>query len=138
MYAGQVAVSQHLSRGETLHQVLEQPSHRCLLGLGAGVGGLSPRIVAALVAHPDGVSVVAYGMCTDQLFVARLVGLAVTGDVVVVTRESEPLVVVADEGRHWVRTVAARGRTVDDYQVNLPHTKILLGKTVRQWRRQYW
>ena len=66
-------------------------------------------------------AVVAYGVGADQLFVARLVGLAVAGDVVVVARESEAIRVTADEGCHGKATVTARGRTMNDNQINVPH-----------------
>jgi len=58
---------------------------------------------------------------TDQLFVSRLVGLAIACDVVVVARESEPFRVTADEGCHGKVLVRARGRTVDDNQINVAH-----------------
>jgi hypothetical protein len=60
-------------------------------------------------------------MGTDQLFVACLVGPAVAGDVVVVAGESEPFRVTADEGCHGKVLVRARGRTVDDDQINVAH-----------------
>ena len=65
--------------------------------------------------------VVAYGVGADQLFVARLVGLAVAGDVVVVARESEAIRVTADECCHGKATVTARGRTVNHNQINVAH-----------------
>ena len=52
-------------------------------------------------------AVIALGVCPDELFMARLVGLAVAGDVVVVARESEAIRVTADERRHGKATVAA-------------------------------
>ncbi len=65
--------------------------------------------------------VVAYGVGTHQLLVARLVGPTVAGDVVVIARESEPFRVTADEGCHGKVLVRARGRTVDDNQINVAH-----------------
>ena len=62
-----------------------------------------------------------YGMGTDKLFVACLVGSAVAGDVVVVARESESFRVTADECCHGKVLVRARGRTVYDNQINRPH-----------------
>jgi hypothetical protein len=53
--------------------------------------------------------------------VARLVGPAVAGDVVVVARESESFRVTADEGCHGKVLVRARGRTVYDNQINVAH-----------------
>ena len=52
---------------------------------------------------------------------ARLVGRAVSGDVVVVTCESESFRVTADEGCHGKVLVRARGRTVNDNQINVAH-----------------
>ena len=73
------------------------------------------------VAYAQRVLVVACGMGSDKLFVARLVGLAVAGDVVVVACESESFRVTADEGCHGKVLVRARGRTVYDNQINRPH-----------------
>ena len=66
-------------------------------------------------------AVVALGVGTNELFVARLIGSAVAGDVVVVARESEAIRVTADEGCHGKVLVRARGRTVDDNQINVAH-----------------
>ena len=66
-------------------------------------------------------TVVANGVGTDQLLMARLVDMSVAGDVVVVARESEPFRVTADEGCHGKVLVRARGRTVDDNHINASH-----------------
>ena len=66
-------------------------------------------------------AVVALGVGTNELFVARLIGSAVAGDVVVVARESEAIRVTADEGCHGKATVAARGTAVNDNQINAAH-----------------
>ena len=87
----------------------------------AGVGGVAVLVEASFVADAERVLVVAYGVGAHQLFVARLVGPAVTGDVVVVARESEPFRMTADEGCHGKVLVRARGRTVDDNQINVAH-----------------
>ena len=87
----------------------------------AGVGGGAVHVQAPFVAYAQGVLVVAYGVGADQLFVARLVGLAVAGDVVVVARESEAIRVTADECCHGKATVTARGRTVNHNQINVAH-----------------
>ena len=50
-----------------------------------------------------------------------LVGLAVVGDVVVVSRESDPFRVTADEGCHGKILLRALGRTVYDNQINVAH-----------------
>jgi hypothetical protein len=72
------------------------------------------------------VAVVTYGMGTYELFVARLVGLAIAGDVVVVARVSKAVNVVADELHHAVALVAACGAAVNDDQINSPHSSSLL------------
>ena len=66
-------------------------------------------------------AVVASGVGAHQLFVARLVGLAVAGDVVVVARESEAIRVTAEECCYGKATVTARGRTVNHNQINVAH-----------------
>jgi len=65
-------------------------------------------VKTSLVADTEAVLVVAFGMGTNQLFMARLVSLAVAGDVVVVARESESFRVTADEGCHGKVLVRAR------------------------------
>ena len=78
-------------------------------------------VEAPFVTDAERVLVVAYGVGAHQLFVARLVGPAVAGDVVVVARESEPFRVTADEGCHGKVLVRARGRAVNHNQINVAH-----------------
>ena len=94
--------------GMGLLQTTEQAKQGAFLAGRAGVGGIAVLVEAPFVADAERVLVVAYGMGAHQLFVARLVGPAVAG-------------VTADEGCHGKVLVRARGRTVDDNQINVPH-----------------
>ena len=118
---GQVAVTEDPGIGVRGLQAAQQPEQGAFLPWGAGVGGVAVLVEASFVADAERVLVVAYGVGTDQLFVARLVGPAVAGDVVVVARESEAIRVTADECCHGKATVTARSRTVNDNQINVPH-----------------
>jgi hypothetical protein len=60
-------------------------------------------------------------MGTHQMLMSGLVGASISGDVVVVARESESFRVTADEGCHGKVLVRARGRTVDDNHINASH-----------------
>lgn len=118
---GEVAMAEDAGIGVGFLQTAEQAQQGALLAGCAGVGGVAVLVEASFVADAERVLVVAYGVGTDQLLVARLVGPAVAGDVVVVARESEPFRVTADEGCHGKVLVRARGRTVDDNQINVAH-----------------
>ena len=118
---GQVAVTEDPSIGVRGLQFFQQPEQGALLPRGTGVGGVAMLVEAPFVADAERVLVVAYGVGAHQLFVACLVGLAVAGDVVVVARESEAIRVTADEGCHGKATVTARGRTMNDNQINVAH-----------------
>ena len=107
--------------GMGLLQATEQAQQGAFLAGRAGVGGFAVFVEAPFVADAERVLVVAYGVGAHQLFVARLVGPAVAGDVVVVARESEPFRVTADEGCHGKVLVRPRGRTVNHYQRNTSH-----------------
>ena len=121
MDVGEVAVAEDAGIGMGFLQATEQAQQDTFLGFSSGVGGMAMLIEATLVADAERVLVVAYGVGTDQLLVARLVGPAVAGDVVVVARESESFRVTADEGCHGKVLVRARGRTVYDNQINVAH-----------------
>ena len=108
---GEVAMAEDAGIGMGLLQATEQAQQGAFLAGRAGVGGIAVLVEA----------VVAYGMGAHQLFVARLVGPAVSGNVVVVARESESFRVTADEGCHGKVLVRARGRTVYDNQINVAH-----------------
>ena len=118
---GEVAMAEDAGIGVGFLQATEQAQQGALLAGRAGVGGIAVLIETAFVADAKRVLVVAFGMGTYQLFIACLVSPAVAGDVVVVARESEPFRVTADKGCHGKVLVRARGRTVDDNQINVPH-----------------
>jgi hypothetical protein len=111
--------------GVGLLQATEQAQQGVFLAGCAGVVGFAVLVETALVADAERVLVVAYGMGTHQLFMSRLVHLTITGDVVVVARESEPFRVTADEGCHGKVLVRARGAAVNDYQINAAHDVVV-------------
>ena len=123
---GEVAVAEDAGIGVGFLQATEQAQQGAFLAGCAGVGGIAMLVEAPFVADAERVLVVAYGVGAHQLFVARLVGPAVAGDVVVVARESEPFRVTADEGCHGKVLVRARGRTVNHYQRYISHNRIFL------------
>ena len=116
MDVGEVAVAEDAGIGMGFLQATEQAQKGAFLAGRTGVGGVAVFVQTAFITDAERVLVVAYGVGAHQLFVARLVGSAVAGDVVVVARESEPFRVTADEGCHGKVLVRARGRTVDDNQ----------------------
>ena len=118
---GEVAMAEDAGIAMGLLQAMEQAQQGAFLFRCAGVCGVAVFVEAPFVADAERVLVVAYGMGAHQLFVARLVGPAVAGDVVVVARESEPFRVTADEGCHGKVLFRARGRTVYDNQINVAH-----------------
>ena len=113
---GEVAMAEDAGIAMGFLQATEQAQQSAFLAGCAGVGGFAMRVEAPFVADAERVLVVAYGVGAHQLFVARLVGPAVAGDVVVVARESESFRVTANECCHGKVLVRARGRTVDDNQ----------------------
>ena len=118
---GEVAMAEDAGIGVGLLQATEQAQQGAFLAGCAGVGGVAVLVEASFVADAERVLVVAYGVGAHQLFVARLVGPAVAGDVVMVARESESFRVTADEGCHGKVLIRARGRTVNDNQINVAH-----------------
>ena len=96
MDSWQVAMPHNPGIGMLALQTTEQVEKSAPLPWCTGVGGLTTAIKAALVAHAEGVGVIATGMCTDELFVAGLVHRSVAPHVVVVAGEPEPFHVVAD------------------------------------------
>ena len=118
---GEVAVTEDAGIRVGFLQATEEAQQGAFLLGRTGVSGFAVFVEAPFVADAKRMLVVAYGVGTHQLFVARLVGPAVAGDVVVVARESESFRVTADEGCHGKVLVRARGRTVDDNQINVPH-----------------
>ncbi len=121
MDVGEVAMAEDAGIGVGLLQATEQAQQDAFLAGRAGVGGVAVFVEATFITDAERVLIVAYGVGAHQLFVARLVGPAVAGDVVMVARESEPFRVTADEGCHGKVLVRARGRTVNDNQINVAH-----------------
>ena len=121
MDVGEVAVAEDAGFGMGFLQTAEQAQQGAFLAGCAGVGGVAVLVEASFVADAERMLVVAQGVGTDQLFVSRLVGLAVAGDVVVVARESEAIRVTADECCHGKASVTARGRAVNHNQINVAH-----------------
>ena len=119
--AWEVVVAEDAGIGMGFLQATEQAQQGALLLRRAGVGGVAMLVEAAFVADTERMTVVANGVGTDQLLMARLVDMSVAGDVVVVTRESESFRVTADEGCHGKVLVRARGRIVDDNHINASH-----------------
>ncbi len=118
---GEVAIAEDAGIGMGFLQTAEQAQQGALLAGCAGVSGVAVLVEASFVADAERVLVVAYGVGAHQLFVARLVGQAVAGDVVMVARASEAVGMAADECGHRERTVAARRATVDDNHINPSH-----------------
>ena len=118
---GEVAVAEDAGVWVCFLQATEQAQQSTFLGFGAGVGGMTVLVKAALVANAERMLVIAFGVGTNQIFVARLISRAIARDVVVVACESESFRVTADEGCHGKVLVAARGRTVNHNQINVPH-----------------
>ena len=121
MDVGQVAMTEDLGVGMFFLQAAQQAEQGAFLLRGASVGGVAMLVQSTFVANTEGVAVVAYGVGADKLFVTRLVGLAVAGDVVVIARESEAIRVTADECCHGKASVTARGRTVNYNQIDVAH-----------------
>ena len=118
---GEVAMAEDAGIRVGFLQATEEAQQGALLAGRAGVGGIAVLVEASFVTDAERVLVVAYGVGAHQLLVARLVGPTVAGDVVVIARESEPFRVTADEGCHGKVLVRARGRTVDDNQIDVAH-----------------
>ena len=121
MDVGEVAMAEDAGIGMGLLQATEQAQQGAFLAGCAGVGGVAVFVQTAFITDAERVLVVAYGVGTHQLFVARLVGPAVACDVVVVACESEAIRVTADEGCHGKVLVRARGRTMNHNQIDVAH-----------------
>ena len=121
MDVGKVAVADHFCIGMGFLQAAEQLQQGAFLHGRTGVGRNTVLVKTAFVTDTERVLVIAFGVGTNQILVARLIGRAVAGDVVVIARESESFRVTADEGCHGKVLVSARGRTVNHNQINVPH-----------------
>lgn len=80
-------------------------------------------VETSLIADADGVLVVMPGMGTREVFMTGLVHLTIAGDVIVVGGEAEASLVAGNEVSDRKRSVAARGATVNDDEVNATHFK---------------
>ena len=82
---------------------------------------MTVRIEASLIAHAQRMGVVAFGMSAHQLLVARLIDAARLSHLIVVAREPEPFRMTADKCCHGKVLVTARGRAMDNNQINSSH-----------------
>ena len=121
MDVGKVAVADDSCIGMLFLQAPKQLQQGAFLHGRAGVGRNTVFVKTAFVTDTERVLVIAFGVGTNQIFVARLISRAIARDVVVVACESESFRVTADEGCHGKVLVAARGRTVNHNQINVPH-----------------
>lgn len=88
-----------------------------------GIGRTTLGVETSLIADANAVLVVVLGMGAGEIFMTRLVHLTITGDVIVVGGEAETGLVAGNEVSDRKRSVAARGATVDDDEVNASHLK---------------
>ena len=109
MDVGEVAMAKDAGIGMGRLQATEQAQQGAFLTRCAGIVGIAELVETTFVTDAERVLVVTYGVGARQLFVACLIGPAVSGDVIVVARESEPFRVTADEGCHGKVLVRARG-----------------------------
>ena len=104
-------------------QSSQQFQQRLLLCFCPCVGRLPLFVQATLVADAERMLVIALGMGTDELFMARLVSRTVASDVVVIARETEAVSMTADKGSHRERAVTARGTTMNDNEIDCSHDR---------------
>ena len=121
MDVGEVAMAEDTGIGMGFLQTTEQTQQSAFLTGRAGVVSVAVLVQSAFVADAERVLIVACGMSTHQLLVACLVGPTVSGDVVVIARESESFRVTADKCCHGKVLVRTRGRTMDHNQLNVAH-----------------
>ena len=118
----EVAMAQDDGVGEEAVQVGEEGAEALALGRGAGVGGESEEVEAALVADAYGVAVVAPAVGTFLPQGTALVDLAVSGDVVVVAdvlvAALQMVLAALPEG---VALPGLRGRAVQDNHGDSSH-----------------
>ena len=119
--ARKVAMTENLGIRIVLLQGTEKGNESGLLFGSTGVGRIAMGVETSLIADADGVLVVVAGMGADEVFMTRLIHLTVPGDVIVIGGEAEASLVTGDElgDREW--TVAARGATVNDDEVDATH-----------------
>lgn len=88
-----------------------------------GIFGTTLGVETSFIADANAVLVVVLGMGAGEVFMTRLVHLTITGDVIVVGGEAETGLMAGDEVSDRKRTVAARGATVNDNEVDATHFK---------------
>lgn len=92
-----------------------------------GIGRTALGVETSLIADANAVLIVVLSMGASEVFMTRLVHLTITGDVIVVGGEAETGLVAGDEVSDRERTVAARGATVDDDEINASHLVLSFG-----------
>jgi len=115
-------VAEDDSFGIVFLQTAEQGTKGDFLLWGTGVGRFSVGCQTAFVTYADAVLVVAPGMGTDELFVARLVRGAVLGDVPVVAGEPETGIMTGYQVLQREPPVAARSAAVNHNEFNGSHS----------------
>ena len=94
-------------------QVFEEGEHRCLLGLGTGIGRTAILVETALVADAERTTVVVTGMgSTDVLGEDRHDGTVAT-DIIMIGGLAEASDARGNQRFHAEGPVAARGATVN-------------------------
>ena len=111
------------SIGIVLLQTSEKSNEGLLLFGSTGVGRTAVGVETTLIADADAVLVVMLGMGASEVFMTRLVHLTITGDVIVVGGEAETGLVAGNEVSDRERSVAARGATVNDDEIDATHFK---------------
>ena len=137
----QLAVAQDVGIGVVYLQAAEQGDEGSTLGRGAGVGGAALLVESAFVADADGMGIVVAGVHTHLGLVAGLVHLTVTLDVVVIAYALvvETGVVTGTEHFDGEALVAARGAAVNDNEIDLSHSFVLLTYNFeRRGCRRWW
>ena len=119
---GEVAVAEDAGIGMGFLQATEQVQQGTFLGFSASVVGVAVLVKTSLIADTEAVLVVAFGVGTNQLFMARLIRLAVACDVVVVARESETVGMATDKSRNRKRLVTPCRAAMNHNQVNSSHS----------------
>ena len=116
-------MTEDLSLWVFLLQSSQQLQQSLLLCFCPCVGRLPLFVQATLVADTERMFVIAFGVGTDELFMARLVRPTVASDVVVITRETEAVSMTADESYYRERAVTARGTTMNDNEIDCSHDR---------------
>ena len=114
-------MTEDLSLWVLLLQSSQQFQQSLLLCFCSCVGRLPLFVQATLVADTERMLVIALGVSTDELFMARLVSRTVASDVVVITRETETVSMTADKGCYRERAVTARGTAMNDNEIDCSH-----------------